>query len=39
MKPTRLHAIRSASRAAWSMALGFGGVAAQRATGNGPAPF
>jgi hypothetical protein len=39
MKPTNLHSTRSASRAGWSMALGFGGVAAQRVTGIGPAPI
>jgi len=39
MKPTNLHSTRSASCAAWSMALGFGGVAAQRVTGIGPAPI
>jgi hypothetical protein len=39
MKPTNLHTTRSASRAAWSLALGFGGVAAQRVTAIGPAPI
>ncbi len=39
MKPTNLHSARSASRAAWSLALGFGGVTAQRVTGIGPAPI
>ena len=39
MKPTNLHSTRSAYSAAWSMALGFGGVAAQRVAGIGPAPI
>jgi hypothetical protein len=39
MNPTNLHTARSASRAAWSLALGFGGVAAQRVMGIGPAPI
>jgi hypothetical protein len=39
MKPTNLHSARSARSAAWSMALGFGGVAAQRVAGIGPAPI
>jgi hypothetical protein len=39
MKPTNLRSARSARSAAWSMALGFGGVAAQRVAGIGPAPI
>jgi len=39
MNPTRHPAARSASRAAWSLALGIGGVAAKRASGFGPAPI
>jgi hypothetical protein len=39
MTPTNLHTARSASRAAWSLALGFGGVAGHRVTGIGPAPI
>jgi hypothetical protein len=39
MTPTKPPIDRSASRAAWSPALGFGGVAGQRVTGNGPAPI
>jgi hypothetical protein len=32
------HSIARSAWAAWSMALGFGGVAAQRVAGIGPAP-
>jgi hypothetical protein len=39
MTPTNPHTARSASRAAWSLALGFGGVASKRVAGIGPAPI
>jgi hypothetical protein len=39
MTPTNLHTARSASRAAWSLALGFGGVQGKRVTGMSPAPI
>jgi hypothetical protein len=39
MKPTNLYSTRSAYGAAWSMALGIGGVAIQRVIGIGPAPI
>jgi hypothetical protein len=39
MNTSRLTIARSASGAAWSLAHGFGGVAAQRNPGNGPAPI
>ncbi len=38
MNPTRLLTVRSAVGAAWSLALGFGGVAAKSLAGTGPAP-
>ena len=39
MNPTSLTIARSASGAAWSLALGFGGVAGKRVAGIGPAPI
>jgi len=39
MNTPRLTIARSASGAAWSLAHGFGGVSAQRFSGNGPAPI
>jgi hypothetical protein len=39
MTRTNPHTARSAIRAAWSLALGFGGVAGKRVTGMSPAPI
>jgi hypothetical protein len=40
MNPTNRHPARSASRAAWSLTLGFGGVAGQSVMGiAAPAPI
>jgi hypothetical protein len=39
MDRTRHITARSASRAAWPMSLGLGGVAGNRVTGTGPAPI
>jgi hypothetical protein len=40
MKPSNRHTARSASRAAWSLTLGFGGVTGQRVMGiAAPAPI
>jgi hypothetical protein len=37
MNPTRHTTARSASRAAWPLVLGIGGVAGKRLSGNAPA--